>query len=257
MSKKSVYIYDGSYQGLLSAVYLGIKNRIIPARIITEDNYRNDLFYDKIIIESSEENAEHLSTEIKKHISADALRFVFHAFHSELEKIEDYIYRYILMGFKLGEKIDNYLTEDYVRQVHEAAKKVRRESHRYKGLVRFKEAAGGKLYAAVEPDYNILILIAPHFKNRLSTQDWIIHDKRRESAVIYSAADKEWLLIDLKSDFEPELSEQENNIQDLWKSFFSAVSIKNRLNPRLQRQFMPKKYWKHLIEDPGSSRNFS
>ncbi|MFW6294603.1 MAG: DUF4130 domain-containing protein, partial [Halanaerobium sp.] len=39
----------------------------------------------------------------------------------------------------------------------------------------------------------------------------------------------------------------------LWKSFFSAVSIKNRLNPKLQRQFMPKKYWKYLIEKPGSS----
>jgi probable DNA metabolism protein len=253
MSKKRVYIYDGSYQGLLSAIYAALKERIIPVRIIKNDNYRNDLFYDKIVIESSEKNAEFLSEKIRTKISSNSLRYVFHSFHSELDKIEDYIYRYILMGFKYGDKIDNKLTEKYVRKVHDAAAKVRRESHRYKGLIRFKEAVGGKFYAAVEPDYNILILIATHFKNRLSTQDWIIHDKLRETAVIYSAEDYEWLLIDLKSDFKPELSEQENDIQDLWKSFFSAVSIKNRLNPKLQRQFMPKKYWKHLIEEPGSS----
>jgi probable DNA metabolism protein len=254
MSKKIIYIYDGSYQGLLSAIYIGLKNRIIPVRIIKKDNYRNDLFYDKIVIESSEKNAAILSDKIKAHISSESLRYVFHAYHSELEKIEDYIYRYILMGFKYGDNINNNLAEKYVREVQEAAKKVRRQSHRYKGLIRFREAAGGKFYAAVEPDYNILISIAPHFKSRLSTQDWIIHDKLRENAVIYSSEDNEWLLIDLKADFEPDLSDEENNIQNLWKSFFASVSVTNRLNPKLQRQLMPKKYWKHLIEEPGSSR---
>jgi len=256
MSKKAVYIYDGSYQGLLSAVYIALKKRTIPVRIIRKDNYRNDLFYDKINIDSSEKNAEFLSDNIKSHISTESLRHIFYSFYSELDKIEDYIYRYILMGFKYGDKIDNKLTEKYVRKVHDAAAKVRRESHRFKGLIRFKEAAGGKFYAAVEPDYNIIILIASHFKNRLSIQDWIIHDKLRETAVIYSAQDKEWLLIDLKADFEPDFSDEEDSIQNLWKSFFAAVSIENRVNPKLQSQFMPKKYWKYLIEDPGSSRNF-
>jgi probable DNA metabolism protein len=83
--------------------------------------------------------------------------------------------------------------------------------------------------------------------------DWIIHDKKREEAVIFSAADKEWLLIELEKEFEPELSAEETDIQELWKSFFAAVSIKNRRNAKVQQQFMPKKYWKHLIEKPGSS----
>jgi len=256
MSTKKIYVYDGSYQGLMTAIYTALKAKEIPAAVIKESSFRENLFYDKIIIETSETKAEELSKNIEKHISRDSLRYVFHAFHSEFDKIEDHIYRYLLMGFKIGEKIDNHLTKDYVKNVQEAAKKVRRESHRLKGLIRFKEAAGGKFYAAVEPDYNILILIAPHFKSRFSIQDWIIHDKKRETAVIYSADDREWLLIDLEADFEPNLSQKENDVQELWISFFGSVSIQNRYNPKLQQQFMPKKYWRYLIEKPGSSRDY-
>ena len=170
--------------------------------------------------------------------------------------MELHIFRYLFTGFKEGEKVDEFLTKDYVRQVQDLAHKVRHESHRLKGLIRLQEAAGGKYYAAVEPDYKTLVLLAPHFKSRFSTMDWIIHDKKREEAIIFSAPEKEWLLIDLENDFEPELTAKEEEVQDLWRAFFSAVSIKNRINPRTQQQFMPKKYWKHLIEKPGSSRQF-
>ena len=30
--------------------------------------------------------------------------------------------------------------------------------------------------------------------------------------------------------------------------FFKTISIKERKNPRCQMQFMPKKYWKNLLE---------
>ncbi|MFP4020694.1 MAG: TIGR03915 family putative DNA repair protein [Halanaerobium sp.] len=253
---KKVYIYDGSYQGLLTALYKAFKQREVPVKILAESDFRDDLFYQREEIVTDNEKAQFFSQQIKEHISARALNNIFHAYLSEVEKMELYIFRYLFTGFKFGEKIDEFLTRDYVRQVQDLAHKVRHESHRLKGLIRLQEAAGGKYYAAVEPDYKTLVLLAPHFKSRFSTMDWIIHDKKREEALIFSAADKEWLLIDLEKDFEPELSAKEKDVQDLWRAFFSAVSIKNRSNYRLQQQFMPKKYWKHLIESPGSSRQF-
>ncbi|MFP4370757.1 MAG: TIGR03915 family putative DNA repair protein [Halanaerobium sp.] len=253
---KKVYIYDGSYQGLLTALYKAFKQREVPVKILAESDFRDDLFYQREEIVTDNEKAQFFSQQIKEHISARALNNIFHAYLSEVEKMELYIFRYLFTGFKFGEKIDEFLTRDYVRQVQDLAHKVRHESHRLKGLIRLQEAVGGKYYAAVEPDYKTLVLLAPHFKSRFSTMDWIIHDKKREEALIFSAADKEWLLIDLEKDFEPELSAKEKDVQDLWRAFFSAVSIKNRSNYRLQQQFMPKKYWKHLIESPGSSRQF-
>lgn len=255
-NQKKVYIYDGSYQGLLTALHQAFKQREVPVKILTQSDFRDDLFYQQEEIITDDQKAEFFSRQIKEHISAQALNNVFNAYLSEADKMEHYIFRYLFTGFKAGKKVDEFLTKDYVRQVQDLAHKVRHESHRLKGLIRLQEAAGGKYYAAVEPDYRSLILLAPHFKNRFSTMDWIIHDLKREEAVIFSAADQEWLLIDLEKDFKPELSQKEEKVQELWRSFFSAVSIKNRRNRRVQQQFMPKKYWRHLIEKPGSSSHF-
>ncbi|MFW5749720.1 MAG: TIGR03915 family putative DNA repair protein [Halanaerobium sp.] len=255
-NSNKVYIYDGSYQGLLTALYSAFKKREAPVKIINQSEFRNDLFYQKRKIETAREKAEFFSEQIKDHISAQALNNIFHCYLSEADKRELFIFRYLFTGFKVGKKVDEFLTKDYIRQVHDLAHRVRHESHRLKGLIRLQESAGGKYYAAVEPDYRTLILLAPHFKNRFTTMDWIIHDKKREEAVIYSAAEKEWLLIELEKEFEPELTEREEEVQNLWQAFFSAVSIKNRRNRKVQQQFMPQKYWKHLIEIPGSSQNY-
>ena len=44
------------------------------------------------------------------------------------------------------------------------------------------------------------------------------------------------------------MSEDEIYFQNLWKCFYNTISIKERKNPRLQMQYMPKKYWQDLIE---------
>lgn len=252
-NNKKVYIYDGSYQGLLTALYTAFKLREIPVKILQKNVFREDLFYQSQQIVTKPKRAKFFSQKIKENISAQALNNIFYAFLTEVDKMEFYIFRYLFTGFKVGEKVDELLTKDYVRKVQDLAHKVRHESHRLKGLIRFQEAADFKYYAAVTPDYKVLVLLAPHFKNRFSTMDWIIHDKGREKAVIFSAAEAKWLLIDLAKDFEPELSSSENLVQDLWRTFFSAVSIENRKNFKAQQRFMPKKYWRHLIENPGSS----
>ena len=255
-NSNKVYVYDGSYEGLLTALYRAFKKREIPVKILSHSDFREDLFYKKEKIDTKTEKVEFFSKQIKENISAQALNNTFHCYLSEAEKMELYIFRYLFTGFKKGKKVDEFLTRDYVRMVQDLAHKVRHESHRLKGLIRLQEAAGGKYYAAVEPDYKTLILLAPHFKNRFSNMDWIIHDKKRAEAIIYSASEQEWLLIELDKEFEPELSQQEEEVQNLWRSYFSAASIKNRKNRKVQQQFMPKKYWKHLIENPGSSRNY-
>jgi probable DNA metabolism protein len=255
-SPKKVYIYDGSYQGLLTALYWSFKLKEIPIKIISESKFKDDLFYQKRNIKTDIEKAEFLSEQVKMHISSQALHNIFRAYLSEVNKIELYIFRYLFTGFKVGKSIDELLTKDYVLKVQEMCKKVGRESHRFKGLIRLQETVENKYYAAVEPDYKILILIASHFKNRFSTMDWIIHDLKREEAIIFSAVDNEWLLIDLEKDFMPEFSKKEEHVQELWRSFFRSASIKNKKNAKIQQQFMPKKYWNHLIEKPGSSIKF-
>jgi probable DNA metabolism protein len=40
----------------------------------------------------------------------------------------------------------------------------------------------------------------------------------------------------------------EKEYQDLWKKYFETIAIKERTNPRCQKNFMPVRYWKNLTE---------
>ena len=78
--------------------------------------------------------------------------------------------------------------------------------------------------------------------------NFIIHDKSRELCFVYNG--KECRIIKSKDIKIPSVTNEEQAYQELWKLFFKTISIRERTNPRCQMQFMPKKYWKDLIEEP-------
>lgn len=102
----------------------------------------------------------------------------------------------------------------------------------------------------IHPDNNIIEQLGHHFISRLPSMNFIIHDKNRDICFIYNC--KEYKIIDSKNLKIPEISSkiscEEKFYQDLWKMFFNTIAIKERKNLRCQMQFMPKKYWKDLIE---------
>ena len=44
------------------------------------------------------------------------------------------------------------------------------------------------------------------------------------------------------------LSSDDHLLQDLWRTYFKAICIRERLNPRKQLNDMPRRYWKYLTE---------
>ena len=44
------------------------------------------------------------------------------------------------------------------------------------------------------------------------------------------------------------MDKDEKLFQQLWKTYFKAICIKERLNPRKHKQDMPIRYWKHMTE---------
>ena len=45
-----------------------------------------------------------------------------------------------------------------------------------------------------------------------------------------------------------DLSNEEALFEDLWKTFFKTVAIKERTNLKCQMNHAPKKYWKNMLE---------
>ncbi|MCM0649696.1 TIGR03915 family putative DNA repair protein [Clostridium swellfunianum] len=241
------YIFDGSFEGLLTSIYEAYYSKKKPEEIIPQWQFQATLLTEPIHIQTDIVKSKRVYEAIKTKISKDALKIIYHVYLSELEGCCTLIYNYIKLGFKLGSEIDLHLHRDCVLGMHNTEKKVTYECHRMLGFVRFK-SIDNMFYSAIEPDHNILGLIASHFASRLPNENWIIHDLKRNLALFYNK--KEWIVTELTKvkaeDFivmeEPELYET------LWKEFYQTIAIEDRKNPRLQKRMMPARYWKHLTE---------
>lgn len=244
------YIYDGSFEGLLTAIYEAYYRHQDPEKILSSDSIQDNLFIQHVHIKADQEKAERVYSAIVHKISLAAAKKVLYAFLSESQDAATAIYRYLKLGFKLGKSVDSALADPYVFRVHALHKKVSQEAGKMLGLVRFRLLKNGIFYAPIEPDFNILGIIVPHFKRRMSAHDWIIHDLKRKMAAFYSQG--QYIIVPFELSGALPLDDEEFDYQTLWKEYFQNIAIQSRINPRLQRQFMPVRYWKHLIEKPGT-----
>ncbi|MBN2484064.1 MAG: TIGR03915 family putative DNA repair protein [Candidatus Omnitrophica bacterium] len=244
--ERKIYLYDGTYTGLLTALSVIEKKREKPGNICPKGSYRPGLF-DKIITITTDpaETADFLNT-LEKVLVRRSLDHIFRVFLSSVQHKEMAIYRYVRLGFETQKKLDYFLSDERVKFIHDHARKVSVEAHRMRGLVRFRELQDGWLYAPIETDHYVLPLIIRHFSQRLPQKQWFIHDIKRKKIAIHNLTYPR--IFDVKNYRVPELSFKEAEHQKIWQEYFKNIAIKDRKNVRLQRQFMPKRYWKYLTE---------
>lgn len=242
----TAYIYDGSFDGLLTIVFDSYVSKTIPKRIVTSE-FEIDLFCNYILSKTDEEKANRIYNGIIKSISFHALSSAYNVFLSDISNKEITIVKYLLLGFEIGNKIDHLLTNEIVLTMEKTKKRVFGEYHRLCGLVRFMKLQNGMLYAKIHPDNNVLELLGHHFIARLPNENFIIHDKKRNLVLLYNT--KEYLIVGATNINIDSLSEEELYYQNLWNCFYHTIGIKERKNSKLRMQFMPKKYWQDLIEN--------
>lgn len=244
----SIYIYDGTFEGFLTTAAVAEEKGGIPEAITREGQVQQALFSEIVAVETDQSVCSALCDRIACRISTHSLRRIYQAFHSETEGVEMALFRYLQFGWRLGRRIDGMLAHELVHPVRRLADMVKREAHRMRGFVRFKQVREGFYYAPVETSANVLPFIAGHFADRFSDQHWIIHDIRREKAIIHDAARREWGVAALGIVVEPSLTAEEEFFQDLWKRYFTGIAIKERSNLPLQKKNIPLKYRKYLVE---------
>lgn len=243
------YIYDGSFDGLLTCIHAAYYKKDKIADIIPADNMQVNFLTQSIHIPTDTEKAKRVYDAIQTKISKRALNKVFFAYLSEQPGHGISILHYLQLGFKLGPQVDAHLSNDSVLKITRIYDQVAKERHRMTGLIRFKELESGIFYAPIEPDANIAPLLAPHFVSRMRNENWAIHDLKRGIGVLYNK--KQWIIKDIHLSDPLVLKEAEEAYQDLWRTYFKAIAIENKINPTLQKKNMPMRYWKHLIEMPN------
>ncbi len=239
-----VYLYDTTFDGLLTCVYVHYYRKRAD-KIYPFQNYQNHILDEAVPVKTSKEKADKVHRAIQKQISRLALKHVYHCYLSNHYEKDTYILKFLELGFKLRSKVDKLHTHPMVHPVVTLANRVSFEVHRFLGLLRFQEVGQG-LYAKISPDHDISLLLAEHFVDRIKNEKFIIHDNIRNKAVIYNG--KSWVISDFNFPGTLPISEKELLFQQLWKGYFDHIAIQERVNKKLQAQFVPYRYRQNLTE---------
>lgn len=242
-----IYIYDDTFEGLLTAIYDGFYSKNAPTSIYGKNESNAPLLLGEIIeIISEKDKFTKVKNAIINKIDFLSLKKIYMVYLSNYEDKAMVIFKYLKTAFKLGYEVHSFLNIDIVRLVDAINRKVTIECHRFNGFIRFNYIDEKFLYSSIEPDNDILELLGEHFKNRFPREYFIIHDISREKALIYNTISYEIIGMD-KETYE-KLKLHDDEYANLWKTYFKSTTIEERKNLRLQCRMMPKRYWKHILE---------
>ena len=238
------YLYDGSFEGLLCCVYESYYKKELPSMIFHFEEAQETLFPVKEIV-TDHAAAQKVERSIAESISKEALRLVRLCYFSHMENREIAILRFLRMGYKIGSTVTNMLAHDVVRRITKCAQNVGAESHFYKEFLRFSEY-NGALVAIIEPKNFVLPMTAPHFCDRFPGEQFLIYDKTHRYAFVHQKGKRD--LVPLEHLELPKADAEEVQYRALWKTFYNTIAIEGRMNPKLRRNNMPKRYWAQLTE---------
>ena len=239
----NIYIYN-TFINLLDLISILVNNNIKPNNIKSM-NYSPTLLDNIIKLKLSNDESIIKNTIIS--IGSNNFNILYKVFLSENDNKELIMYYYYKNSLKYKNQTIYMRNLKCVSIALKIAKYVGSEAHKLKGFLRFKELNNNVLYATIEPTNNVLQILSNHFKKRLKNEYWIIEDKKR---YIISLYDKNDYIIINSDNFKLNntLSDKELNIEFLWKNFYKTIGIESRKNERCRMNFMPKKYWKNIIE---------
>ena len=273
-----VYTFDRTLDGLLTAVFDAFALHQQPEMLMGKGG-QLPLFCEEVHeVETDEEKARRVWTGLEKKLSKEILKMITVSYLSELPELDTPLFHYICKVFSnssntfskrndspLERRRLNYSDPD-VLAVTDIAHKVMHEQLRMKQFIRFQKAKDGTYLAVVSPDHHVLPLIIDHFQDRFGDQSWLIYDAKRHYGY-YNAASPDPSKRRgevIRVTFENEasvpfdlsngklnadiLSENDHLFQELWRTYFKAVCIRERMNPRKQLQDMPRRYWKYMTE---------
>lgn len=252
----AVFVYDGSFWGLLSCIFKSYQQKITPDKIERRQVHQPLLIGQTLEIETSNEHAQRVISGLNKRTEGQAEHLFYKVFLSEDPSLEMLLFNVAKLILERGDKsaLENFADSSVFRSF-QLAKMMDREIHRMHAFVRFQLTKDGLFFANIEPDFDVLPLIGEHFEKRYADQPWLIFDVRRQYGLYYDLSTTSLVTIDdpefdLKKGRAPKsvLNEKEAHYQSLWENYFQSVNIKERKNKKLHLQHVPKRYWKYLPE---------
>ena len=258
----TTYVFDNTLDGLLTAVFDCFALHHQPVTLLTEGE-QLPLFADEPhLVATDGEKAERVWKGLEKHLSAGGLHVITLSWLSEENALCQPLFNYICKVFRQPKGttgIEHNASDEDVLFVRNTCRRVLHESQRMKQFLRFQKAKDGTYLGVVSPDHNVLPLIIDHFEDRFGDQPWLIYDAHRhygyyhtpgEQVIRVTFENESSVPFDLTNGkLDPQvLSTDDELFQQLWRTYFKAICIRERINPRKQLSDMPRRYWKYMTE---------
>jgi len=256
MDTKRIYLCDNTIDGIFTGIFQAWSSKLGHSNVKLEEKsegskYSNiELFAEYVAVDTDPLLAEKVARSIRQKISEEAYEMCCRVALSDYAGKADLIYRFLILGFAVGSAITEHLNHEIVNMMFKVNKNVSNETHHLLGFIRFSEQDSGLLTSIIHPKNNVLSLVMPHFADRLPTERFLIYDANRKQAALH-VPNTPWIIAEVPEidvDRVREVSEYEDQYRELWISFFNHIAIKERINPKLQRNNLPLRFRDDITE---------
>ncbi|MCR4772260.1 MAG: TIGR03915 family putative DNA repair protein [Oscillospiraceae bacterium] len=239
-----IYVYDGSFDGLMCCVWESLRRGERPEEILLPDELQETLF-PTVFIETDNGLSKKMISRIRERTGARTLAFIKRVFLTCMERRETAILDFVSKSFARGKSLLGELTSEDVAHMIKAVRNLNNEAELLKGFVRFSDM-GGVLVSVIKPVNHVLPLLARYFCDRFPDERLAIYDEGRGELLMCGEGKSRIGYTDeLRLDA---ASAEEKNYRALWQSFYETAAIKERYNPRCRSGHMPKRYWAYMTE---------
>lgn len=248
----TVFLCQDDIGSILCGVYDAWMSRLghDAVRLELEQSSVPELFCQYCSVDEDPAKTEKVIRSIQTRIGEEAWESVYRASLSDSPDKADRIYRFLIAGFRYGSRVMERIQLPEVFTIFEMNRRVGNEAHHLIEFVRFSETEKGILISRISPKQDVAVLLAPHFADRLPGESWIIYDTIRKKAVVHQAGG-DWGLVWVDTpqwQAHLEQSTDESSYASLWKAFFKSISIRERENPRCQRNMLPIRFRDNMTE---------
>lgn len=273
------YVYDGSLEGMLSAIFAAYANHEDPDDIVAAGQVQPRLGQRIASIQTDMGHAERVARTLRDRCGWKAYCAVRDAALFEGEGAATAAYRFVRYALDLHKRRDcahcrkrascagaqgsgpcprlagraiSDITHPAVQPLHRIQRSVFAECEHVRQFARFEHLRGQGAdvwFARCNPKAAVVPLVMDHFVDRFSIQPFILYDEAHGIAGIYEG--KRWHLVRTEGLGElalPGHAEEERLMQTAWRRFYQAVAVESRYNPELRQHFMPKRFWRNLTE---------
>lgn len=276
---EAAFIYDGSLEGLLTAVFAAFEKRQNPTDVVPENMHVPRLSQIPIHIETDIQKACRVRKWLRDRCGNRAFRWVLKASLSSDPCAGTHAYRFIRHAVDLERKllcnscnrngrcaasrggnhcpklkgITSDISNNAVGPLFRINRTIENECEKIRQFARFQHLKGNGFdlwFARINPKDKVVPLVMDHFVERFNIQPFVLYDEISNVAGIYDG--NSWFTaIPEDSSFLERLDEktaEEAAMQEAWKRFYRSVSIDERYNPELRMGYMPKRFWGNLTE---------